>query len=230
MRRAFVSLAFLVAALAVAPLSAGIANRPDWLIARPAAGPSARDAHAMAYDSRRGRVVLFAGANEYSREDFSDTWEWDGAAWIERTQAASPPLRFGHAMAYDAARGRVVLFGGYDSAFGLALGDTWEWDGNVWVEALPATAPPGRYGHAMVYDSARQRVVMFGGSGDSSMFADTWEWDGSAWVERAPAVSPPPREFGALAYDGARARRTLRRVRRRLAPRGHLGVGWGELG
>jgi hypothetical protein len=198
-----------MAAIAAAPMWAGNANRPDWLVARPAAGPSARDAHAMAYDSRRGRVVLFAGANEYSREDFSDTWEWDGAAWIERTPATSPPLRFGHAMAYDAARGRVVLFGGYDLLAGLALADTWEWDGNTWVEAAPAATPPGRYGHSMVYDSVRQRVVLFGGAGNDDRLADTWEWDGRTWLERTPAASPPPRDFGACVYDGARGRAVL---------------------
>jgi len=35
-------------------------------------GPSARWEHAMAYDSLRGRIVLFAGFNT-----LDDTWEWD---------------------------------------------------------------------------------------------------------------------------------------------------------
>ena len=34
-------------------------------------------------------------------------------------------------MAYDAARGKVVLFGGYDGQTNLA--DTWEWDGQAWT-------------------------------------------------------------------------------------------------
>ena len=207
MRRAFVYLAVFVAALA--PVSAGISGRPDWLLAGAPSGPPARDAHSMAYDTRRGRVVLFAGANEYYYFDFADTWEWDGTTWIERRPATSPPPRFGHAMAYDAARGRVVLFGGYDFFSGLALADTWEWDGNTWVATTPATSPPGRYGQAMVYDSARQRIVLFGGAGDVGDLADTWEWDGSTWIQRTPAASPPPREFGALAYDGARGRAVL---------------------
>ena len=153
--------------------------------------------------------MLFAGANEYYFFDFGDTWEWDGAHWIERSPIASPPARFGHAMAYDAARGRVVLFGGYSFLSGLALSDTWEWDGTAWTAATPATSPPGRLGESMVYDSARQRIVMFGGTGDSGDFADTWEWDGSTWIQRSPAASPPPREYGAMSYDGARGRAVL---------------------
>ena len=34
-------------------------------------------------------------------------------------------------MAYDAARGSVVLFGGSDSTY-QRLGDTWTWTNDVW--------------------------------------------------------------------------------------------------
>jgi len=211
LRRTFVPLAVLVGALAlsIAPSSAEAFGGPDWLLAQAPAHPPARDAHATAYDTRRNRVVLFAGANEYNLFDFADTWEWDGTSWIERSPAASPPPRFGHAMAYDAARGRVVLFGGYDFITGLALDDTWEWDGNDWRAVTPVTSPPKRFGHAMAYDGARGRVVVFGGSGDLGELADTWEWDGSTWIARAPATSPPAREYGAMAYDAVRGRAVL---------------------
>jgi hypothetical protein len=42
-------------------------------------------------------------------------------------------------MAYDAARGQVVLFGGYDGSG--YLNDTWVWDGTNWVQKFPATVP-----------------------------------------------------------------------------------------
>jgi hypothetical protein len=50
-------------------------------------------------------------------------------------------------MAYDAARGRVVLFGGW-TFDGTPLGDTWTWDGATWLLQAPATQeclqpPPG---------------------------------------------------------------------------------------
>ena len=44
-----------------------------------------------------------------------------------------------HAMAYDNARQRTLLFGGYN---GSVLGDTWDWDGRVWTRQAPATSPP----------------------------------------------------------------------------------------
>jgi hypothetical protein len=205
-RAAFGSVALVVASLATLP---ALADSPDWLLVRTPASPPPRDAHATAFDTARNRLVLFGGANEAGVVDFADTWEWNGTSWIERAPAASPTPRYGHAMAYDAARGRVVLFGGYDFLQGLLLSDTWEWDGTNWIEAAPATTPPGRFGHGMVYDSARQRIVMFGGVGDGVELGDTWEWDGTNWIEATPATAPPAREYGALAYDGARGRTVL---------------------
>jgi hypothetical protein len=76
----------------------------------------------MAYDVARQRVVLFGGADATTA--LADTWEWDGAIWIQRNPAASPTPRSLSATAYDAARQRVVLFSGD------GLGDTWLY-GNV---------------------------------------------------------------------------------------------------
>jgi hypothetical protein len=94
----------------------------------------------------------------------NDTWVWDGTNWVQKFPANSPPGAIGHAMAYDAARGQVVLFGGWD---GSGLNDTWVWDGSNWVQKFPAN-PPGRYWHAMAYDAARGQVVLFGGYGYGS--------------------------------------------------------------
>ena len=43
-------------------------------------------------------------------------------------------------MAYDAADGTVVLFGGQGRSG--SLGDTWTWDGSAWTQAHPSTSPP----------------------------------------------------------------------------------------
>jgi len=59
------------------------------------------------------------------------TWRWDGQSW-SALSAASPPSRFGTALAYDAGRQRVVLFGGLRGT--QFLNDVWEWDGAGWVE------------------------------------------------------------------------------------------------
>jgi Putative metal-binding motif len=76
-------------------------------------------------------------------------------------------------MAYDSARQRVVLFAGYAGGF---FADTWEWNGNDWVEQSLTPRPSARGVHAMAYDSARGSVVLFGGQGPSGWLADTWEY------------------------------------------------------
>src|SRR5438445_7314701 len=91
--------------------------------------PSPRVGTALAYDSGQKLTLLFGGGTSNlpfnSPVVFADTWAWDGVSW-RRLAQAGPSGRTGHAIAYDAARGRTVLFGGDNSAL---LGDTWEWDG-----------------------------------------------------------------------------------------------------
>ena len=56
-------------------------------------------------------------------------WRWNGTEW---SQAAgpSPSSRFSAALAFDAERNQVVLFGGADvTGF---LDDTWLWTSGSW--------------------------------------------------------------------------------------------------
>ena|GEM_PF-1257501 len=114
-------------------------------------------------------------------------------------------------MDYDSARGKTVLFGGYN--LNDYFGDTWEWDGaaGTWTQRA-TTGPPARYGHGQVYDSARRKSVLFGGSNSNGFFGDTWEWDGAAgnWTQRAPITSPWARYvIAGIAYDSARRKTVL---------------------
>jgi hypothetical protein len=124
--------------------------------------------------------------------------------WTQQSPATSPPARQAPAMAYDAAHGQVVLFGG--NSADPFLSDTWVWDGTNWTQKFPATSPPGRFFHAMAYDGAHGQVVLFGGYGSigpGMPLSDTWVWDGTNWTQKFPATSPPPTLVGAMAYDAA---------------------------
>ncbi len=107
------------------------------------------------------------------------------------------------AMAYDAARGNVLLFGGRSDGFGTSLlGDTWTFDGVRWQRHLVNTAPAPRYDAATTYDSLRQEVLLFGGTDDTRVFADLWAWNGSRWRQlQTGAASPGPRVRAGLAFD-----------------------------
>jgi hypothetical protein len=72
----------------------------------------------------------------------------------------------------------------------------------------------------MVYDSARKKVILFGGQSAQGccggqqtlevgqLLNDMWEWDGvtKTWTQILPASGPvpPPRSFFGIAYDVAR--------------------------
>jgi hypothetical protein len=73
-----------------------------------------------------------------------------------------------------------------------------------WQPAATPVAPPPREDHALAYDEARQRTVLFGGWSLLASHADTWEWNGATWAAVTPAASPPARSAHAMAYDAAR--------------------------
>jgi hypothetical protein len=202
-----------VAAAAILPILVGplgLASRaaaqcpPAWVPLYPGTSPAARLGHALAYDSRRGVVVLFGGADGISNPNlFADTWEWDGVHWTLRTPGTAPPARYWHVMAYDSTRGVSVLFGGM--AAGGVMPDTWEWDGTNWTQRIPTTWPPARAASGMVFDAARGVTVFFGGmSGGGQPLNDTWEWNGANWTLRTPTTKPSARYFHAMAYDSVR--------------------------
>jgi len=118
--------------------------------------------------------------------------------WTRQIPQNFPSPRWGPALAYDAAHGQVVLFGGSDGANADTLDDTWVWDGSNWTQKSPQANPSARYEHAMAYDSGHDQVVLFGGSSD---VGDTWVWDGSNWTQKSPPTSPSARLNHAMAYD-----------------------------
>jgi len=164
--------------------------------------------HALAYDSGRQRVVLFGGS-PFSHTVWDRTLEWDGTTWTESPAARPPGLaRHEHAMAYDAQRSKIVVFGGDNNV--VHFGDTWTYDGTTWTQAA-TTGPSNRRYPAMAYDPISREVVLFGGREPSPVVdkADTWVWNGTAWAEKSPAHSPSARSGHYMTYDAARQRVVL---------------------
>jgi hypothetical protein len=90
----------------------------------------------MTYDADRQRVVLAGGRGSPPPPD---TWEWDGSNWTLQPRPAARPLpRENPVMAYDAARRRVVLFGGLYNL--QRLTDTWTYGPLTRASAQPLGA------------------------------------------------------------------------------------------
>lgn len=170
--------------------------------------PAPRDSHSMVYDPALGKVILFGGWGG-DESYFADTWLYDPAAnvWTELSPAGVVPSRRAfHQMVYDPDTGEVLLFGGSRNEEEF-LNDTWLYDpvANVWTELIPEdVVPPARMDHAMVYDPAGHRLIMFGGWSGDTAFNDTWAYDPAAntWTDLDPAGDlPPARDSHAMVYD-----------------------------
>ena len=101
-----------------------------WTRQSPATSPPTRWGAAMAYDAATSTVVLFGGDHQIPLGlGLADTWAWDGSAWTEQSPATSPSARSAASLAYDAATGTVVLFGGTGGIPGhpTFLRGTWTW-------------------------------------------------------------------------------------------------------
>ncbi len=113
--------------------------------------------------------------------------------------ASVPSGRFGASMAFDEARGNVVLFGGQTNPLGVpgppsSLSETWTWDGAKWQQRQPSVEPPARVGAAMAYYPDRKLVVMWGGLEGNIQAADFWSWDGTNWALVRSPNAPPAEE------------------------------------
>jgi hypothetical protein len=178
-------------------------DAPDW--------PPSLGNEAVAYDSDR-HVTVVSGdcATRYASRQI---WEWDGRNFHKYEPPTAPCSRARPAMAYDPRARKTVLYGGLSCDNGAALADLWTWDGQVWTDLtpnpLPATWPSPRRETSLVWDTRRQRLVLFGGMDSAlSVTSELWEWDGTRWFDLTPDPRPPrwppPRTAHVAGYDPQR--------------------------
>ncbi len=124
-------------------------------------------------------------------------------------EAAGPQI--GSAMAWDAAREVFVLHGGRDHRWD-SLHETWEWSptASEWSCVVHASDPnPGaRVQHAMVWDSKRERMLLFGGEvpGSATRPEGVWAYDGKAkvWTKLKTTGDPASLSQHGMVYDPER--------------------------
>lgn len=197
----------VAAAITLLPLVPARAQDGTWNAQSPSTTPGPRREHGSIFDRDNQRFLMFDGRSETETQYyvlFNDVWVLDvsGApSWSQLPIAgAVPGERHSPQWGYDAARNRVLIFGGYGSHYpGWAyayLNDVWELslDGTPhWTELFPAgITPSGRLAGAAVYDPMRQRFVGFGGT--VGVPVDTWvlNLQGLANWQPLPAVGTRP--------------------------------------
>jgi hypothetical protein len=126
--------------------------------------------------------------------------------WVTAQVTSSPGKLWGPMLAYQAATGKVVLYGGRASSTTF-FSHTWVYDGTGWQELCDPCPPGPRTGHGLVADVKRGVVVLFGGKDTTTSYNEIWELASGAWQQATPSGTPPAARSGAfVAYDSLRGR------------------------
>ncbi|MEO9485285.1 MAG: kelch repeat-containing protein [Ekhidna sp.] len=111
----------------------------------------------------------------------------------------SPEPRDHHAMTFDNARKRIVMFGGNGSGESKYFSDLWELDNTSWRKVNESEMTE-RSSHAIVFIPNINKNLLIGGISKSGEYLiDMGFWDGKSWTP--VAEGPSPRYSPAIAYD-----------------------------
>ncbi|MCA9757207.1 MAG: hypothetical protein KDA27_15485 [Candidatus Eisenbacteria bacterium] len=187
--------------------SLSLGATPEWSDVSPTGlRPFGRRYPGVAFDSTRNRLILTHGLI------LNDTWTLDfddPLAWSEWTPPGGPLPKAieGASLIYDTDDDRMIAFGGVGPLLDQT-GETWQVNALGTYEPFqlfPGGDPPSpRYEHSAVYDTSRDRMIVFGGYG-TGYLNDTWAMDLEAsptWAQLLPdGTAPSGRQAASAIYD-----------------------------
>jgi len=167
----------------------------EWQKIEPPVSPPPRMRGGMCYCPAWQKFILFGGS--YSSTHLNDTWSYDHVnGWIQLEPIHQPEARSYFGMTFDESLGKVLLYGG----FPFEAHQFWAFNGIDW-EQLDSGLVGFRVSTKMVYDSNRQRTVLYGGFVNLyDLFNDTWEYDGQQWQKRSLPHNPTKRYSFNMCY------------------------------
>jgi hypothetical protein len=156
----------------------------------------------MVYDAGRAADILLDGGG------LPETWSYASGNWTNLTSSSTGPgTRADIALAYDAADGYVVAFGGCacppNGGLGGLQSDTWKFSSGIWTLLTTNKSPPARMQAGLVFDAIDGYVLLFGGVASYGTYNDSWEFTGGGWSPITPVASPPWSAGATMAYDAA---------------------------
>jgi len=203
----------------------------DWTDAKPASSPAVLSSGlvilaagrvqswvgpVMGFDAALGEAVLVTEPPTY---EGTETWIWDGAAWIASAGEGGPPPP-GY-LFYDPSVTSLVFVRDVprDEAFAAMPPLTYDWftwDGTGWTVSYPMPQNPNRFGvsgSGSAYDPVDRVLITFGGAAPNSCIdhtssvaiAETWQWGAGGWSVLDPRASPPARIGPLMVWDSTRS-------------------------
>lgn len=165
---------------------------------------------ATAFAASTGQLVQFGGTDLGQMPTSTRLFNPKTGAWttLAAPRTGWPQARTLSRMAWDPVHGKVIMFGGRDRS-GVALQDTWAFDpvAKAWTQLVPscrkALCPPARLAHGMVWSSALQRILVFGGEVRLGVpfLNDVWAFDGTSWTKLTTTNPPAARMLFGMADD-----------------------------
>lgn len=154
--------------------------------------PPKRCLHSAVYANDLGRFIVYGGQDTGPLDDI---WQCtlSNYQWSDITPAIKPPARFWNTMIYYPG-GNIVIFGGLGTS---ARNDMWKYrmSANTWEYINPGASVPGaRWGHTAIYITAQDRMIIFGGEGDS-LYNDTWQYNNVSAIGIEPISNVIPNVY-----------------------------------
>ncbi|HEV2397344.1 MAG TPA: kelch repeat-containing protein [Candidatus Sulfotelmatobacter sp.] len=198
---------------------------PAWFEMSPSgSAPLARMNQSAVYDSATNVLIVYGGTN-CAGGYFSDIWTLNNAngeggtpTWTQLSASGAPPAaRENASVVYDSANNILTVYAG--DAGGNGFSDVWtlsnangQGGAPQWTQLKPSgTAPKARTGQSAVYDSANNRMIIFGGINSltgTGFLGDTWILTNAnglggtpAWVAEKVTGTAPLRRFHNAFYS-----------------------------
>jgi hypothetical protein len=153
--------------------------------------PPKRCLHSAVFAGDLRKMVIYGGQDTGPLDDIW-TLNIDNYQWQNVTPAVKPPARFWNSSVYSG--NGLIIFGGLGAN---PLGDMWKFStaNNQWeLVNQCVTIPNARWGHTGIYVPQQDRMIIFGGEGDSS-YNDTWQYSNVSVIGIQQVSGSIPKEF-----------------------------------
>ena len=167
-----------------------------WTDMKPSSSPGGGEINAMAYDSAHKVMVFFGGSSG------CETWIYETSTntWTNMKPVVSPPPTDDAVMTYDDATGEMLLFTDTMWTYNMTL--------NTWTDKHALYSPMRMVfdaDTAIVYDSAKDLTVLFGGFIELGLTSlnETYVYNANdnVWTEINTSITPSIRGAHAMVYD-----------------------------